>query len=317
MVRSQRKRTSHPRHSTPVRFPSRINAHTTPTHNIPCYRRRLGVKQKNSSTSISHGRGDDSEDSYRSLLRSIHDPEDDDDNDNDGTVSSEGLDTDASSDDQEWEWDEETTLVEMLGSPYLESLPLPIHLTLAHQRNCCCSEYSEEHVLQALSRAFADASHGFREEVVLGLRPVLRRVREARPAPGRAFIAALLGFDDACKHFEESSHRNAELNAAYAKIEVFFSFSRTFPHAFFLSDVFSFSFWCNNQVDIDQLFGQLRAAYSRLEGRRAVFQKQVKEQGTYHILLFALYVGAHIVGLTVNLSKRTRCVKLSTRFLRT
>ncbi|KAH9989044.1 hypothetical protein BJV74DRAFT_885233 [Russula compacta] len=156
----------------------------------------------------------------------MHDLEEEDDDDDDIVNSEAETDSDASSDDQEW--DEETTLVGMLDSP----------------------EYSEEHVLQALSRAFADASHGFREEVVLGLRPVLRSVRDARPAPGRAFITALLGFDDACKHFEESSHRNAELNAAFARIE----------------------------VDIDQLFERLQVAYSRLEGRRAAFQKQVKEQ---------------------------------------
>ena len=58
-----------------------------------------------------------------------------------------------------------------------------------------------------------------REEIVLGLRPVLKKVRDTRPAPGRAFIAGLLGFDDACKVFE-SSYRNPELDAAYAKIEV-------------------------------------------------------------------------------------------------
>ena len=54
----------------------------------------------------------------------------------------------------------------------------------------------------------------------MGLGPVLKIIREVRPAPGRAFITGLLGFDDACKHFETSSYRNAELNAAYANIEV-------------------------------------------------------------------------------------------------
>ena len=67
---------------------------------------------------------------------------------------------------------------------------------------------------------FADASHSLREDMILGLGPVLKIIREVRPAPGRAFITGLLGFDDACKHFEESSYRNAELKAAYAKIEV-------------------------------------------------------------------------------------------------
>ena len=49
---------------------------------------------------------------------------------------------------------------------------------------------------------------------------MLKIIREVRPAPGRAFIIGLLGFDDACKHFEESSYQSAELNASYAKIEV-------------------------------------------------------------------------------------------------
>jgi len=55
----------------------------------------------------------------------------------------------------------------------------------------------------------------------MSLGPVLRSVRAARSAPGRAFITGLLGFDDACKRFEESSYQNAELNAAYARIEVY------------------------------------------------------------------------------------------------
>jgi hypothetical protein len=88
----------------------------------------------------------------------------------------------------------------------------------AHHK--ACREYSEVEVLQALGRAFADASKGLREEAVRGLLPTLRRTREARPAPGRAFITGFLGFDDACKHFEESPHRNTELDGAYAKIEV-------------------------------------------------------------------------------------------------
>jgi hypothetical protein len=61
---------------------------------------------------MSHRREDDSEDTYLSLLRSIHDTEDDD------NASSDGTDIDASSDDQLEGWDEETALVEMLGSPY-------------------------------------------------------------------------------------------------------------------------------------------------------------------------------------------------------
>ena len=89
---------------------------------------------------------------------------------------------------------------------------------MAHRR--VYSEYNEGQILQKLSRAFADASHGLREDMILGLGPVLKIIREVRPAPGRAFITGLLGFDDACKHFEENSYRNAELSAVYAKIEV-------------------------------------------------------------------------------------------------
>jgi len=104
------------------------------------------------------------------------------------------------------------------SAPRTRSFRLPIHLTFAHQ--IAYSAHSEEQVLQALGREFADASRGLREEVVLSLRSVLRNARDARPAPGRAFITGLLGFDDACKHFEERSYQNNELNAAYAKIEV-------------------------------------------------------------------------------------------------
>ncbi|KAF8470457.1 hypothetical protein DFH94DRAFT_771335 [Russula ochroleuca] len=213
------KLTPHIRHSTPTSFKLHINAHTTHTRRKPRYQRHLNLKQKHGS--MLHRREDDSEDTYLSLLRSIDDTEGDDNEGSDGT------DINTSSDDKREGWDEETALVEMLGSP----------------------EYNEEHILQALSRAFADASHGLREEIVLGLRPVLKSIRNIRPAPGHAFITGLLGFDDACKHFE-SSHRNAELDAAYARIE----------------------------VDVGELFERLQAAYSRLEEKRATFQKQVKEQ---------------------------------------
>jgi hypothetical protein len=89
---------------------------------------------------------------------------------------------------------------------------------LAHRR--VYSEYDEGQILQKLNRAFADASHGLREDMILGLGPVLKIIREVRPAPGRAFITGLLGFDDTCKHFEENCNRNAELSTAYAKTEV-------------------------------------------------------------------------------------------------
>lgn len=114
------------------------------------------------------------------------------------------------------------------SAPRNRTLPVPTHWTFANKK--ACSEYSETDVLQALGHAFTDASQGLREEVVRGLLPTLRSAREARPAPGRAFITGLLGFDDACKRFEESSHRNAELDMAYAKIEVS---SPTLPRPFF------------------------------------------------------------------------------------
>ena len=168
-------------------------------------------------------REDDSEDTYLSLLRSIHDTDGDDNESSDGTdINSSG---ELGGEDQLEGWDEETALVEMLGSPY--SMPFSLYYTkiFAHQR--VYSKYDEEHILQSLSRGFADASHSLREETVLGLRPVLKSIRDIRPAPGRSFITGLLGFDDACKHFE-SSHRNAELDAAYERIEVSRRHSLTF-----------------------------------------------------------------------------------------
>lgn len=104
------------------------------------------------------------------------------------------------------------------GLPVLKSFPLRNGIEFTHRR--VYSEYNEGQILQKLSRVFADASHGLREDMILGLGPALKIIREVRPAPGRAFIAGLLGFDDACKYFEENSNRNAELSTAYAKIEV-------------------------------------------------------------------------------------------------
>ncbi|KAF8267904.1 hypothetical protein EI94DRAFT_1729284 [Lactarius quietus] len=95
------------------------------------------------------------------------------------------------------EWDEETTLVEILGSP----------------------EYNEGEVLNALRQAFADSSHDLREDTIVALLPALNSGRIARPAPGRDFITGLLGFDDVCKRFEKKNYRSAEFDAAYAKIE--------------------------------------------------------------------------------------------------
>lgn len=68
-----------------------------------------------------HRREDDSEDTYLSLLRSIDDTEGDDNEGSDGT------DINTSSDDKREGWDEETALVEMLGSPY--SMPFSLYYT--------------------------------------------------------------------------------------------------------------------------------------------------------------------------------------------
>lgn len=102
------KRTSHSRPSTPARLASRIYAHTSPIRTDPRYQRRHKLKQKHSRKL--RGYEDDSEDTYLSFLRAIHDTEDDD-----YARNPDETDIDASSDDQEW--DEEATLVEMLGSP--------------------------------------------------------------------------------------------------------------------------------------------------------------------------------------------------------
>lgn len=215
------KHTPHTRHSTPTSFKPHIYAHTTHSRHKPRHQRHFDLKQKHGSM-LRH-REDDSEDTYLSLLRSIHDTDGDDNESSDGTdINSSG---ELGGEDQLEGWDEETALVEMLGSPY--SMPFSLYYTriFAHQR--VYSQYDEEHILQSLSRGFADASHSLREETVLGLRPVLKSIRDIRPAPGRSFITGLLGFDDACKHFE-SSHRNAELDAAYERIEVSHRHSLTF-----------------------------------------------------------------------------------------
>jgi len=110
MTRS--KRASHTRRSTPVRLASRIYAHTPPSRNGPRYQRQ-NLKQKYSPKPC--GYEDDSEDTYISFLRGIRDTGNDDDDDDDD-AGSDGTDLDASGDDEEL--DEETTLVEMLGSSY-------------------------------------------------------------------------------------------------------------------------------------------------------------------------------------------------------
>jgi len=111
MTRS--KRASHTRRSTPVRLASRIHAHIPPSRRGPRYHRH-NLKQKYSPKSC--GYEDDSEDTYLSFLRGIRDTGNDDDDDNDNDAGSNGTGLDASSDGEEL--DEETTLVEMLGSSY-------------------------------------------------------------------------------------------------------------------------------------------------------------------------------------------------------
>jgi hypothetical protein len=113
MTRS--KRTSHTRHSTPARCIPRILAHSSPTRNKFRYQRHPNLKRKHSG--ISYRPGNDSEDTYLSLLRSTQEIENDDDASSDGTKS------DASNEDQLEGWDEETTLVEMLGCPYSNPFP--------------------------------------------------------------------------------------------------------------------------------------------------------------------------------------------------
>ncbi|KAI9449729.1 hypothetical protein BJY52DRAFT_225397 [Lactarius psammicola] len=212
------RRTSGLHHSTPRPHLTRINAHTPPKSRNPRHRRRVHLQKNNDMKRDSK---DDLEDTYRSLLYGKNGAKDD----NNGSSDSDGNNTDHSSDDSEW--DEETTLVEILGS----------------------SEYNESEVLHALGKAFADASHDLREEIITALLPALNSGRSVRPAPGREFITGLLGFDDACKRFEKNSRRSVELDAAYAQIE----------------------------EEIRELFEQLQAAYTRIEERRVAFQQQVKE----------------------------------------
>ncbi|KAI0299336.1 hypothetical protein B0F90DRAFT_1727852 [Multifurca ochricompacta] len=135
----------------------------------------------------------------------------------------------------------------------------PPQYSLANNETIC-REYSEEKLLQMLSRAFADASQGLREDVVLSLRPLLSSIRNARATPGRPFITGLLGFDDVCKRFEKSSSAwNVELEGAYAKIE----------------------------VETRQLFERLQTAYSRIDERYIAFEAQMKEQSRTHPSFFA------------------------------
>jgi hypothetical protein len=189
---------------------TRIHAHTSPTSRNPRGHQRRAHLQKNNDTRRDHN--DNLEDTYRSLLLG-EDGAGDDEN-----GSSNGTDMDGSSVDSEW--DEETTLVEILGFPYL---------SISHLRRysfadtVASRERQEGEVLDALRQAFVDSSHDLREEMFLGLLPALNTGRNVRPAPGRDFVTGLLGFDDVCKRFEKNTYRSAEFDAAYAKIEVLVS----------------------------------------------------------------------------------------------
>jgi hypothetical protein len=102
------KRTFHTHSITPVRK-SRIYAHTSPTYSLSrsqSDRKRRANLQKNSCKRQT--REEDFEDTYRSSLHGTDSIEVDENLD--------GTDIDSNSNDDEW--DEETTLIEMLSSPY-------------------------------------------------------------------------------------------------------------------------------------------------------------------------------------------------------
>lgn len=120
------KLTPHTRHSTPTSFKPHIYAHTTHSRHKPRHQRHFNLKQKHGSM-LRH-REDDSENTYLSLLRSIHDTEGDD------NESSDGTDINSTGEDQLEGWDEETALFEMLGSPY--SMPFSLY----YNRSFCSSE---------------------------------------------------------------------------------------------------------------------------------------------------------------------------------
>lgn len=203
------RRTSGLHHRTPKPHLTRINAHTSPKNRNPRHQRRVHLQKNNE---MRRDRKDDLEDTYRSLLYGENGARDDDNG------SSDGSNMDHSSDDLEW--DEETTLVEMLDSSYLNLFHLLYYFFADSVAN---REYNEREIFHALGLAFADASHDLREEMILALLPALNSGRSARPAPGREFITGLLGFDDVCKRFEKNSYRSVEFDAAYAQIEVLLS----------------------------------------------------------------------------------------------
>ena len=59
-----------------------------------------------------------------------------------------------------------------------------------------------------------------------------------------------------------------------------------------------------NQGEIIERFERLRAAYRRLEEKRAIFHKQVEEQGTFSP--FALDAGPHVVEHLFVIANRMR-----------
>ena len=206
MARS--KRTSGKRSNTPRAHLARIYAHTSPISRNPRGHQRRNHLRKN--IDMRRDPKDNLEDMYRSLLFG---------DDGDENRSSDGSDPDGSSDDSEW--DEETTLVEILGPPqYWRISPFRC---LFFADPVTSREHNENEVLNALKQAFAVSSHELREEIILELLPVLNSGRNVRPAPGRDFIAGLLGFDDVCKRFEKNIYPSTEFDRAYAKIEVFVS----------------------------------------------------------------------------------------------
>lgn len=187
----------------------RIYAHTSPTNHNPRHQRRVRLQKNND---MRRGQKDNLEDTYRSLLFGESGTGDDENRSSDGT------DMDDSGDNSEW--DEETTLVEILGSPYLSHSYL---LCYSFADPVTSGEYNEGEILNALMQAFADSSHDLREDMILALLPALDRGRKMRPAPGREFVTGLLGFDDVCKRFEKNTYRSAEFDVAYAKIDVLLS----------------------------------------------------------------------------------------------
>ena len=113
------RRTSGKRSSTPGAHLMRIYAHTSPTNHNPRHQRRVRLQKNND---MRRGQKDNLEDTYRSLLFGESGTGDDENRSSDGT------DMDDSGDDSEW--DEETTLVEILGSPYLSHSHLLCYFSL-------------------------------------------------------------------------------------------------------------------------------------------------------------------------------------------